>query len=295
MSWQVLILLSSVLLALSMVFMRLLARKTVYSGASFVVNGSSFIFLYLSGLALLPLLGTVRGEDLSHYLWRFIIGGLLFALTNVATYKSLAYVDAATGTIFNTLNVIFAIGMAALTLDENLNSLQAIGTVVLLVAVIYSARVMRSKAAKVSKHDLLIGLSYAVVAALLYGIAITNEKWLLGQMNSASYVVFGWGWQMVSAVVVAILIQPRKLSLLKDKKFTPWIILIGLAKGIGGLAFVLAEVRSNNVALVTVIGNFKIIFVVGFAVWLLRERAKIKQKLFGAGVATLGLIFMFWR
>lgn len=295
MNWQALVLINAFFIALSMIVMRLIGRNRNYTGASFVINAGSFIFLWLSGLALLPLLGAVNSNVLAHFFWRFVGGGLLFALTNVATYKSLTFVDAATGTIFNTLNTLFSIGMAALTLNEGLSAWQAAGAIVLLVAIIYSALALKAKNTKLSRRNLLYGLGFALIAGLLYGAAITNEKWLLEQMNAGSYVVYGWGWQMLASVGAAIILQPKKLKLLKQAVLARWLIILGVLKGIGGAVFVLSEIRSNNVALVTVIANFKIIIVVLLGTWLLKERQKLWQKATGAITALAGLTVMFWR
>lgn len=295
MDWQGFVLINALFIALSMIIMRLLGRDKAYTGASFVINAGSFVVLWLSGVALLPLLGTVDGQMLHQYFWRFVGGGVLFALTNVATYKSLTYVDAATGTIFNTINTLFSVGMAALTLHEDLSVLQAGGAVVLMVAIIYSALTLRANDTKFSRRDLLRGLEFALLAALVYAVAITNEKWLLGQMNAASYVAYGWGWQVVASVVAALLLQPKKLKLLGQLSFAGWLAALGVVKGVAGIAFVLAEIRSNNVALVTVVNNFKIIIVVVLGAWLLKERRKLRQKAIGAVAALAGLTVMFWH
>ncbi len=295
MNWQTLVLANAFFIALSMIIMRFIGRNKSYAGASFIINAGSFIFLWLSGLALLPLLGSIDNHVLLNYIWRFVGGGILFALTNVATYKSLTYVDAATGTIFNTLNALFSVGMAALTLHEDLSVWQAGGAVILLAAIIYSTLALKAKNTKVSRRNLLYGLGFALIAGLLYGAAITNEKWLLEHMDSASYIVYGWGWQMLASVAAAILLQPRQLKLLKEAGLLRWLVALGIVKGVGGAAFVLSEIRSNNVALVTVIANFKIIIVVLLGAWLLKERQKLWQKTAGALTALIGLTVMFWR
>jgi drug/metabolite transporter (DMT)-like permease len=295
MSWQALVLLSTFFLAFSMIFLRLIGRSREYSKAGFVVNAGAFVFLWLTGLALLPQLGHVDSQVLSDYFWRFVGGGILFALTNVATYKSMTYVDAATGTIFNTLNALFGVIGAALTLNENLSAWQAIGGALLLLAVVYSTLALRSKKAKLSRRNLFYGLGFALIAGVLYGAAITNEKWLLEQMSSGSYVVYGWGWQCLASVGVAVLLQFRKMKLLKDIRLLKLVAPLGIVKGVAGAAFVLSEIRSNNVALVTAISNFKIIIVVVLGVWLLKERQKLWQKTVGAVAALAGLTVMFWR
>lgn len=294
MTWQLLVILSTLFLASSMLIMRVIGRDPANNGASFVINGGSFIFLWLTGLALVPALGPVDSSVLSTYFWRLLGGGILFALTNVATYKSLTFLDASTGTIFNTLNAVFGVGMAALLLNEDLSLWQAYGAVLLLGAIIYCTLALRSGTTKISRHNIILGLAYALVAAVLYGLAITNEKWLLGSINTATYVVYGWGWQALASVAAALVLQPKKVSMAFGKKLALWLVVLGVVKGLAGICFVRAEILSNNVALVSVTTNFKLVIVVLLGAWLLKERHKLRQKYIGAVVAMVGLTIMFW-
>jgi transporter family protein len=295
MSWQILILLNALFVGVSTIVMRVLARDKRNAGASFIINAGQFISLWLVGLLLLPLLGHVNADTLSEFFWRLAGGGLAFALTYTCTYKSLTYLDAAVGSIFNTLNALFTVGLAAVTLHEDLNLRQLLGAIILTAAIIYTTLALQAHKNKTSRRDLLYGLSYAVLGGLIYAVAIVNEKSLLHQMSTASYVLFGWGWQMLAAILVALLLQRRKLYVLFSRRTAVLVILSGALRGIGGAAFVLAQVRSNNVALITVISNFKLVIVVVLSAWLLKERQKIQQKAIGALAAIAGLCVMFLK
>jgi drug/metabolite transporter (DMT)-like permease len=295
MNWQELILLNVLFVGVSVIVMRLLARDKRYAGASFVINAGQFVPLWLTGLLLLPALGHIDMHALPQYFWRLAGGGLAFALTYTCTYKSLTYLDAAVGSIFSTLNALFTVGLAAVVLHEDLNVTQLLGGIILTVAVIYTALALRTSKNKISKHDLGYGLAYAVAAGIIYAVAIVNEKSLLHSMSAASYVLFGWGWQALAAVGVAVALQARQVKVLWAPRALALVSCSGVLRGLGGAAFVLAQVRSNNIALVTVISSFKLIVVVALGAWWLREHQKLWQKTIGTVVALIGLSTMFLK
>lgn len=278
-----------------MVMLRVVAKNNKHSGASYVINAIQFLFLWLGGLLLVPQLGGVHAEVLTKFWWYFVGGGVAFAITNVATYKSLTYVDAAVGSIFNTLNALCTIGLAALVLNEDLTAVQLVGASILTAAIIYSMLALRTTKKKLSIGELERGFGFALLAGVAYAIAIVNEKWLLSHMSAGSYVVFGWGWQMLASVVLAVVLQPQKLGIIRAFRTVRLIAAIGLMRAVAGVAFVLAQIRSDNVALVTVIANFKLIVVMILGAWLLRERHKLWQKTAGAFASLTGLVVMFWK
>ncbi|MEJ0073567.1 MAG: DMT family transporter [Candidatus Saccharibacteria bacterium] len=262
MSWQLLILLNALFVGVSVILMRILARDKANAGASFMINAGQFVPLWFVGLVLLPTLGQIDSHALSHFFWRLAGGGLAFALTYTCTYKSLVYLDAAVGSIFSTLNALFTVGLAALVLHEDLSTMQLLGGIILTAAIIYTTLAVRTAKNKASRRELAYGLAYAVLAGLIYAVAIVNEKSLLHQMSTASYVLFGWGWQMLAAVVAAFVLQASKFKVLLKRRTILLVSGAGILRGLGGIAFVLAQVRSNNVAVITVISSLKLVVVV---------------------------------
>jgi drug/metabolite transporter (DMT)-like permease len=294
MNWQLFIILQTILVAFSTITLRVLAKNKVTANASFVINAGLYVALYISFLLFVPFLGHINSDVVAVYWWRFLGGGLAFALTNVFTYKTLVYFDAAIATIVGTLNALFTVIGAALILDEKLTVLQAVGSLILLSGIVYGIISTSYTKKKIKRRNLGLGVSYAFLAALSFSIAAVNEKSLLGHMSIGTYSVYGIGGQFIMSVLIALLIQPKKFSLLLKPRIMGITFLSGFLRGIGGLCFIYAEVKSNNVALVSVISNFKLIIVILLGWWLLQEREYLIRKLTSATIAISGLAVMFW-
>jgi drug/metabolite transporter (DMT)-like permease len=295
MSWQFLILLNALCIGVAMVVMRALMRQKRFSKASFGSNAVQYIFLWLVGMVAIPLLGPVHFHVLAQYNWRLIIIGLSFMLSNVAVIKSLSYVDAAFGSILNTLNVLSTALSAALILHEDLTPLQIVGGLCLLSAVSYTLLASRRRTARQNRRSFTLGFWYAVVAALFYAVAITSEKSLLGHISAANYLAFGWTYQVLASVLAALIVRPGDFRLLFQPAALRLCAAAGVLRGVGGAAFVLAEMRSNNVALVSVIANFKLVVVVLVATLWLHEYDHLKQKYIGSAAALASLTLLFWK
>ncbi|HEY1835558.1 MAG TPA: hypothetical protein VGG13_01930 [Candidatus Saccharimonadales bacterium] len=114
-------------------------------------------------------------------------------------------------------------------------------------------------------------------------------------MNIATYIVFGVGGQCLMTVLTALVVRRGQLRLLLKPRVTGWVSLAGLLRGLGGVCFIFAEVRSNNVGLVAVITNFRLIVILLLAVWLLKERDYVARKLLAALASIAGLAGLFWK
>lgn len=295
MSWQVAILLQTVLVAGSMVSLRVLARDKRTANASFAINAGLYVALYAGMLMVAVFMSNVHNAVLGQYWWRFVIGGLAFALTNVCTYKTLVYFDAAIGSIVATVNAIFAVIGASIFLSEDLSLWQLAGALVLLFAVGYALLATHATRKKAVRRSLRLGTTYALLAGLCFAVAAVNEKSLLEQMSIGSYMVYGVGGQCLLAVLLGVAVQPKRLWLLAKPHVAGWSLLSGALRGFGGACFIVAEVRSNNVGLVSVIANFRLIIVILLGAWLLKEHQHLRQK-FGAALASIaGMAIMFWK
>lgn len=283
------------LTALATLVTRLLAREKQTATASLAITAGWFVCLYVVGLLMLPHFGQVHLSSLHDYWPRFLLSGVAFALTNAFTYYSLVYLDASVGTIFGTLNALFTVFGASLVLHEDLSSPQLLGAVILLAAIVYTALATRHKPTERVHRNLIIGLVYAVLGAVFYGIASVNQKSLLSHVSVGDLLAFGWFWEMAMAVFIVLLIQPRSLEVLRMPKVAGWTAVLGVLRATSGLCFILAMVRSNNLGLITIISNFRLIIVVLLGYWLLKERKKPLQKLIGSAVAIIALSLMFWQ
>lgn len=295
MNWQLLIVVQAFLVALATIATRHLARDKRTAHLGLAISAGWFIVLYVVGLALLPFFGDVSLSNFIEYLPRFALGGLAFATSNILAYKMLVYLDAAVGTLLSTVNALFTIVAAAIILKEDLNSIQIIGSICLLISIVYGVLASRVKPNKKTHKNLINGALFAVGAGIFYAIAAVNEKSLLAHVSVGDYLAFGWAWQAALAILGAILIAPKTIKKVLVPRLIFWMVCLGATRAVSGVCFIVALVRSNNVALVTVVSNFRLIIVVLLGVWLLHEHQKLRQKLIATTAATLSLSLLFWR
>ena len=179
MSWQLSILVQTLLVGSSMICYRILARNKKTAKSSFAINAVMYTSLYLSFILLVPFMGHVDMGAYKEYWWRFLVGGLAFALTNIFTYKTLVYFDAAIATIVGTVNTLFTILGAGLILNERLTTIELAGAVILLAGIFYGVLATHTIKKKNVAKTVKLGLFYALLAGISFSIAAVNEKSLL--------------------------------------------------------------------------------------------------------------------
>ncbi len=294
MSWQFFILANSLLVAISVLAVRAMAREKYAAGASQIISAAQSVCQYGFVLLLLPLLGPINFASLSGYWPWFLLGGVAFGLNHIFTYKLLSYLDAGLSSILNMLSIPFTLLLAALVLHEELSPVQAIGGFILLIAVIYGLLISRQVKHRASKNPWAWGLLFAVLGSLAYAIALVNEKHLLGEMNASTYIIFGWAGQVVASIALAAN-DFKHLKLLQRPRILYLTAASGISRSLSGVMFVKSQIKANNLAVVAVSSNFRLILVILLGAWWLRERDRLKQKLLAAGLSIIGLSIIFWK
>jgi len=295
MSWQIFISIQLVLVAFATIITRLLARDKKIAKAGLVITAAWFAILYAIGLVALPHMGPVDTSAFSSHWLQFVGGGIAFSLMNVMIFYSMVYLEAAIGSIIGTVSAIFTVFGASLILHENLNHLQILGTWLLLISVVYGMLSTRHAKNRQVHRNLAIGVLLSLVASVFYALASLNEKSLLNQISPGTYVLYGWGTQTVAAICLALLVQPKQLKVLLKPNVAGWTVVLGVLRAISGYSFIQSLVKSNNVGLMTVVANFKLILIILLGAWLLQERNKMKQKFIAAAGASVALAMLFWH
>lgn len=286
-------LIHALIAAVSMLIMRLIARERTLSGAGFIVNAGAFSVLYFFGLLVALSHGDISWDMHQAYLPQFIAGGLGFAVYNISIYKLLTYFDVATSSILSMFRILFTVIVAAIILQEQLSLRQILGTVLLVASIVYVLQLNRDRKQS-TNNNWLIGLGIALAGSLVVSFANVNEKYLLGQMDTNTYIVFGWGWQFVMSLMLAAT-QRKQVRYLLAAKMLPKVFLAGLTLGIGGYLFIISAVKTDNIAVVSVVSNFRVVIAVLLSAMLLRERQQLGKKLTATLVSMLGIVLIFWK
>jgi drug/metabolite transporter (DMT)-like permease len=296
MSWQVLITLQTIIIAFSTVSIRAITRQKKISSSVLAVNGIQSVIYYAGILCLLPFIGSIEFGKINQYAALLIGGGLLFAVANACGFKVLSYLDAGFGTILGTLGTLFTIIFAAIILGEELSLKQAVGSVILLLGVSYGLLIAREHHKGKKNHRAwLWGFIFAVFAGLFIGLALVNEKYLLGHMNTPTVMFYVTGIQMLGSLTIGAIIEPKGYRLVKDKSVMMLNLISGSLRSVAAIFFILALVKSNNVAVIEVIEQFKLVIIIILAALILKERDRLRQKFLAACGAICGLAIIFWH
>ncbi len=214
-----------------------------------------------------------------------VLGGVLFSLTNIVSYKANSHIDAAQFSIITNLESIFTIIFAFVLIDEHLNSIQLIGAFILVISAIFIS------VERVNKRTFIITPAtwLAILSSLILSIAFINEKTLLGHINYQTYLVIGWGFQTLSILIIAIP-DINKIKNIKKTEFKDMLGL-GVLRAISGLSFIFALTKADA-ALLSSIRSFKPVLVFVAAYFVLGESKNFWRKSLASVLAVIGLLLL---
>ena len=283
--WPVLMLLQNIFASVYSLQTRQLAKK--YPKAYFQILSGVFIVMYAGFL----FYAIANWSDVSlatawAYAPQIALTGLGFSVWSVLTFLTFKYVDAAIGTLFSTLNLIALVVVSSLTIHETLHGRHLIGAAILFAAI---AIILLNHLTAARKHRWEIALAITLVASVIYGAAISSEKFLLDKIGMPTYSVFGVGVQTITTIIPALFYGRRHFKLYKLPDFTRDIILMGLVRVGGGLLFVASLVLADNASLVGSLSGLKIILTAFLAAWFLHETQFMRRKVIAACVAFVGV------
>ena len=141
-----------------------------------------------------------------------------------------------------------------------------------------------------TKKNITLGLGVALFTALLFGQAIMNEKYLISRIGFNTYVLYGWGFQALSAYIVAFTLKDRKK--IKEKlsrriHINVWIV--GILLGMSGFAYVTSLSKSGSASTMALSGTAVIGVTMFLAYFVLNEKEHLRPKIAGLILSAVGL------
>jgi len=170
----------------------------------------SFSIFFQIGVAIITCIlvllvkGKVTMPNLTDISWNILLMTALYALSNIFIFKSLKVTEASRFTVIFSSKTLFAVLGASLFLRESLSPIQWFGAILIISGVIVVS--LKDIHLKLGKGDLL-----AFSAAILFGLANTNDRVLVKFFDPYSYVILGF---FLPGLLIAVL-NPSKISKLK--------------------------------------------------------------------------------
>lgn len=283
MSWEILLAISVVLSAIPVLLQRVLLKGDHVEPISFSIL---FQFGVAAVVAVLTLAirGSITIPSLAHIGWSLLIMTITYSLANIFIFNSLKVTEASRFTVIFASKTFFAIIALTIFFKEGLSNLQWLGAILIIigVAIVY----LQKTQSQLNRGDL-----FALAAAFMFGIANTNDRYLVQFFDPYAYVIIGF---LLPGILIA-LTYPRKIAHIKTyftTTFMSKMFLLCLLYGLAAITFFAALQLAPNSSQVFTFNTFGAILTVILSIIFLKERDYLARKLVGAAVSLIGLILV---
>lgn len=246
---------------------------------------SSILFQFLLAFFFF-LLSLIKGfvmPPIFIYPLNFILNGFLYGLGTFFIFKALKYIEVSESSIIYSFGSIITVISSIFFLKESFNFSKSLGLLLILISII---AVSKPKKFKINK-----GVWYALGTAVLYGLAITNDAFLIKHSDTFSYL------SVISFLpgVVLLLISPKsikKIDYYFNLKNLLKLLIFSIFYTIASIGFYLALVKGGQTSQVATISKSQIILTILLAAVFLRERDRLFIKIIYGILVVGGVILL---
>lgn len=280
MSWQILVAVSVLTGAVSVLLQRLLLKDKRIDSVAF-----SIVFQLLNGVLIL-VYAFIRGfsvPDLRPLILNLILMTAFYGVGNILIFKALKIVEASEFTIVFASRSLWTILAAVALLGEAFSTRQLLGTLIILLSV---AVVSWQKSFKLNR-----GLLLSIFAALCFGLAFANDAFIIRSFDVPSYL----GLAFIAPALAVWAIFPsstKKMGVMLTKEFLPKFSILAVFYSISAITIFLAYQVGRNAAQIAPLNQASTIVTVILAVIFLRERAQLARKIAGAFLSFIGVVLV---
>ena len=283
MSWQLFISVSVVLYSISILIQRLVLKEDQSNPVSF-----SIFFQFLTGVVI-GIAGFIFSDmslpnNLSPLLLNMALMIVLYGFSNIFIFKSLKVTEASVFTILFATRAFFTVVASSLLLKEFLTSPQLFGVLLIFISVILVN--VKSKRFSFGKGEL-----FALLGAVAFGIANTNDRYLLNHFNVYPYVSIGF----IAPSLLIAMIYPKELKGIKEliKKGTLGkMFLLSTLYAASAVTFYFALQMGPSSSQIASVNLTNVILTVLLSIIFLKERSNIPKKAVGAILTFIGLLLL---
>lgn len=281
MTWLFLTIVSALFNALSRLLQRVLMKNDQQDPLAFsiifqvIVAMLFFLYSQARGSFEIPNLLSVWPNLLSMM--------ILYAIGNVLTFKAFQQTEASEVAVLFASSTIWSVIAALILLGETIsrNQLGGIGLIVIGVSIISFRR---------TKWQLHRGHILALLAAFCYGIAFINDLAIMRLYRDVS------SYMVVAFTLPALLVIAMRPAAIKavpaflTRSIFPKLLLCTTLYALAALTIFTAYTLGGSGAIIAAINQTNTIFTVGLGFWLLKERDRIPQKIWGTLTTFVGVL-----
>lgn len=282
MNWIILILLSVITYSISVILQKLILKENKSDPVVF-----SFAFQITTGLIIWLYAGITHQliwQPTKEIVTNLIGMTLLYGMGNILIFKGLQLIEASKFTILFATRAIFTIAGSTLLLGEALQNIQYLGASLILLGIILVNTTQ--KKLSIGKKDL-----YVIMGAICFGIANTNDRYLLSSLNLYQFVILAF---LMPGLFVGFVYLKRMtyLRTLIQNQLWKKILILSTVYAASAVLFFAALQATPNSSQVAAINLTSTIMIAIMGITLLKERSHMLNKIIGAGITFLGLLLV---
>jgi len=208
-------------------------------------------------LGVVPL-GLVAGLLLPHHVvWSWWVGLLLVieaasvALGSWLGFQAAKLLPVGIYQTISRFSGVVVIMLGWTLLNEGLSSFQIMGAIILFIGSLLAVWAPIKNAESIHRKIHVRAAILALAATSIFGVALATEKGILGHMQIGACLIFAWPAQAGAMLLLAAKdISRANLLKLRGHEIR-WSAFMGLVNGAGGIVYVWALVKSDNISVVT--------------------------------------------
>lgn len=281
--WQGYIFISVFLYSISVILQKRILKDEESNPVAF-----SMFFQIMTGIIIF-VIGLLTSEmglpnNLPSLLGNLLLMIVLYGFSNVLIFKSLKETEVSKFTIIFSTRTFFTVLASSIFLGEILNGKQLLGTLLIFISV--AVVTLKSMKITFTKGDLM-----ALIAAMGFGFAITNDRFLIQNFILYSYLSLSF---ITPGVFTAIIYPKDTMEIKKLLKIKPLtrVGVLSVIYAFSAIAFFVALKTASNSSQVVSINMTSVIVTVFLSIIFLKERESLAKKILGAFLCFLGLLLV---
>ena len=250
----------------------------------------AFGFVFQITVAFLFLLYTLITHSLnipslSGLVVNLIIMTLFYSLGNLFTFKAFKIAQASEVSIIFASSTVWSVIAALFMLGEKLTTNKIIG-IALVVLGIVAVNYTKTNW-KINKGHL-----FALFGALLFGIAFTNDAFIINRFQSiSSYMMIAFAVPAINTLFYSPK-SVKKIAYYFNKKILFKLLICSFFYALSAITIFEAYKRGGEASVISPIQQTSIVFTVIIGYIFLKERDRLPNKLLGMVLAFIGVLFL---
>ena len=281
MNWYLLTLISVSSISIANILQRVLMKEDdsdpyfysiVFQFAVTIITG---VFAVISGFHMPPI---------GNYPLNFLLSTLFYSFGTLLGFKALKIISSSEDVLLSPIGAFVTVISAVVFLHDSFGWQRILGSVLILIPIYLLYR-------NQGKFKINIGVVYAIGMTVLYGLAVTNDAFILKHYDAISYT------PVISFLPGLVLLAINPSVIKKAKYYLKPIkirnmFLFCFFYGVQAVTYYLALQNGALASQMATIFKVEIIMTIILAAIFLKERDRLPLKFFAAVMATLGVLLL---